>query len=596
MRDFSRWDQTVSTERSNELLWELASWHLAQVTEDAATEREHLRDLVSRGDFLSVCDFRFPYERLAPLDAYHLRQVQAFYNKRADIDVGVDKEAVAFGKFEEAERLCAETNSILRMWSSGKFQFLRDVEQVLHLAQRKIATLLGDGVPALSELHIRFGPGATTQVQKRTASAREKLSQTFACSEDLLPVISYCLEEMPGWLPGEAADKALVPVEIHRGRLSFVPKTLKTDRSIAVEPSLNTMFQAGIGSHLAGLLRRVGVDIRDQTRNQRLAKEGSFTGALATLDLSSASDTVARELVFHLLPVDWALTLDYFRTGEVEYKGRVIKLQKFSSMGNGFTFPLETLIFWALSAASAQAAGCSTQDVSVYGDDIIVPVQAYDLLCRVLRAAGFIPNQDKSFASGPFRESCGKDYVSGIDIRPAYVKGSLSGADAFVLHNFYVRTWQPELASIVKTWLSEDLQIFGPDGYGDGHLLGDWAPKRHKRSRGYAGYTFETFTWKPRKSFRLKPGDRFYPAYSIYVSSSEATEARNPYLSDIHGRNPAGGTLEFDARLRGDRLVYELKYREPSTPHSFDGEGNLGVTLPGKRGYKRIEIYTFCTP
>nr|UJQ85880.1 MAG: hypothetical protein 3 [Leviviridae sp.] len=636
----TRWDQTVSTEKTNELLKELATWHMGQIA-NAPTEREYLRDRIDRGDFLSVCDFDISYQGLAPLDAYHLRQIQALYSKRQDLDVGIDKEAAALEKFEAAERLCGETNTILKLWGSGKFQFARDVEQVFHLAQRKIAQLLGDGVPSLADLRIRFGPGATTQVQKRMASARQKLSEVPACSEDLLPVVSYCMEEMPGWFasgdaqwvedvdargnplgycswPGKAiipkTDKALVGVEIHRARLSFVPKTLKTDRSIAVEPSLNTMFQAGFGSHLADRLKRVGVDIRDQTRNQRLAREGSLTGALATLDLSSASDTVARELVFHLLPIDWAIALDFFRTSEVEYKNgdqvRVFRLQKFSSMGNGFTFPLETLIFWALTAASTQVVGCRADDVSVYGDDIICPVEAYPLLCRVLHAAGFIPNEKKSFASGPFRESCGKDYISGIDIRPVHVKDRLSGADAFVLHNYYVRTWQPEPASIVRSWLSKDLIIFGPDGYGDGHLLGDWttasntyrkrdpktgkvldfcATMRHKRGSGYAGYTFETYTWKPRRSFALKPGDGFYPAYSIYVSEQDSSEIKDAFW-ETHCK------LTPEQRRSGVFHGYSLRERAAMTPHSFDRDGNLGVTLPGTRGCRRIKIYTFDQP
>jgi hypothetical protein len=199
---------------------------------------------------------------------------------------------VAFSAFEQSERDCAATNALLRSWASGGFQFPPDVESVLFRAQRKIASVLGD-VPSLSALKPRFGPGATTQLQKRTSSARRKLGQKFACSEDLVPHLKHVLAEMPGWITWEGdSETAVVSVDIYRGILRFVPKNALTDRSIVVEPMLNSMFQIGIGDYIARRLRVFGIDISDQTRNQNLALEGSISNALATLDLSSASDTI----------------------------------------------------------------------------------------------------------------------------------------------------------------------------------------------------------------------------------------------------------------------------------------------------------------
>jgi hypothetical protein len=187
-------------------------------------------------------------------------------------------------------------------------------------------------------------------------------------------------------------------------------------------------------------------------------------------------------------------------------------------MGNGFTFPLETLIFWALAACCVRPEDVGK--VSVYGDDIIVPTYAYALLTEVLVAAGFLVNSKKSFVDGPFRESCGRDYLSGIDIRPSYIKDALSGSTLFVLHNFYVRTMQPDPAAMLLNYIDPSIQIWGPDGYGDGHLLGAWNPRPHGRENGWAGYLFDTFTFKARKSIRPYKGDAVLPLYTVYAPMS----------------------------------------------------------------------------
>jgi len=535
-----------------------------------------------------------PYERLSPQDTAAAAQVIALFSKRADIDLGIDRERVAYDKFMESERLCAETNTIFRLWSAGKFQFSRDVERVLFYAQRKISNCLGD-VPSLGALKGRFGPGATTQVKKRIASPRRKLSQKFACSEEFCPLLQTALAELPGWVgfTVDSPDTVVVPVEIHSGNLHFVPKNAKTDRSIVVEPSLNSFFQLGIGDYIAKRLKFEGIDITDQTRNQQLARLGSVEGGLATLDLSSASDTIARELVAHLLPIGWFSLLDQLRTGVVNYKGSLTKLGKFSSMGNGFTFPLETLIFWALADSSAELTGGGI--VSVYGDDIIVPTGAVELLTQVLHACGFLLNSEKSYWTGPFRESCGKDYHSGILVRPAFVKDRLLAADIFTLHNYFVRGCDSESATYLLRALAPSLQIWGPDGYGDGHLvcgsIDDLIDRvrPHKRELGWGGFIFDTFTWRSRKCFTPLSGDFVFPSYAVYVSDSPRGVSRDVELVIQLGRHLAS---KFIGSERVSRALSDLHgLKDDETPHSKKA-GTFGVVLPGARGYKRISIYT----
>jgi hypothetical protein len=333
---------------------------------------------------------------------------------------------------------------------------------------------------------------------------------------------------------------------------------------------LNGMVQLAIGDHISNCLGRSGIDLRDQTLNQRLAREGSITGALATLDLSSASDSISTELVFDLLPIDWAILLSNYRTGSLEYPdGSHQKLAKFSSMGNGFTFALESLIFYALCWACQE----TEEDrffVNVYGDDLIVPTASVELLEKVLHATGFVLNRSKSYSSGPFRESCGRDYFEGIDIRPFYLKDQLSPETLFTLHNYYVRRGLMEPSEIVKRLIPHHLWVFGPDGYGDGHLLGPWFPRPHNRDLGWAGYTFETFSRTARRSFSsAQPGDRFLPAYSVYVGG------------------PRAGLPGLPVQGEFKRLFYNCS---PSVV-SYRG-GVMGTSVPGTTGYRRIFVYT----
>lgn len=562
-----RWDQEFSTDETTRILTELALYHASLLTD--REQREYVTTCLSSGRILDLCGIEPDYTALSVHDAIHLRQISAFFQKRSDLELGIDRKRVAVIRFIEAEKLCFETNVILEKRARGEFVFSPRVERVLFHARRKVSQILGD-VPALEDLKLRFGPGATTQVPKRSASARRKLSQVHACSEELLPVVKDVLEEMPSLIPWGEGDTAVVPVEIHAGNLVFVPKSFKTDRSVVVEPSLNTMVQAGIGDYMSGRLRHSGIDLRDQSRNKALAREGSITGALATLDLSSASDTIAIELVHELLPVDWFLFLSQFRTGTCECDGVSIKLQKFSSMGNGFTFPLESLIFYALASSCVNYEEQSK--VSVYGDDIIVPTPAYELLCEVLNAVGFIPNREKSFSSGPFRESCGGDYLSGIDIRPVYQKQTLTGQDLFRIHNFYVRKLDPCAASLVLKFIDPSLHRWGPDGYGDGHLIGDQPLTSHKRDKGWSGYVFETYVWKPRKDFKILPGDRVYPSYCIYADSPLEVVAQK-------------------AVPRMDEVLHWAKNLVEKPPHEYDKRGRFGVSIPGVRGVKLVKIY-----
>lgn len=623
MRKLSHWLEELYPAESCDIYRDLAYSH---AREGGAVGAEIMR-LIDAGDLRALVEFELNYSDPA-WSAYAVkqcRQALAFFQKLPDLKIGIDKEEVALQKFLEAEELCKLTNVILKRKRAGLLQWPAHVESVFHTAQRKIANVLGARIPKLSELNLSFGPGATRGTPRSESSIRRKLTETIQCSEDLLPAAAMLLGEMPALVGihelkdqvcwpglsvepiaqtsgriefGETADgqlfydeMVLVEVVVTPARLSFVLKNAKTYRTVCVEAGLNVMFQRALGQVIAKRLAAFGIDIRDQSLNQRRALEGSLTGALATLDLSSASDTIALELVFELLPLAWASLLKTGRSSTVELpSGELLTQEKFSSMGNGYTFPLETLIFWGLAAACCDR----DSDVTVYGDDIVVPSDKFEFLSEVLRYAGFVVNTAKSYHTGPFRESCGKDYFRGIDVRPFYPKGWVSGQLLFVLHNFYVRDGDIARAKEVEQLIHPDLRIWGPDGYGDGHLIGDHprTMKTRYATRGFGGYFFDTFTTKTRRDIRpIASGDAVLPAYTVYQRAAGKRVRDVPPW--VRSDNEAVNRFRYASWLQ---LVKAATREVPECaplPLPYEKrEDCKALTLPGVDGYKKITIYT----
>ncbi|DAD51853.1 TPA_asm: RNA-directed RNA polymerase [ssRNA phage Gephyllon.2_12] len=384
-------------------------------------EREQLaRKTVDPRHYKTSFSFRNDYQAVAFL-------------KKAPVKIaGVDPEAAAREKFLEAEEACRLTNIRIRNFISSPERVTGPVRRVISTAMGKIDGVLGQ-VNSREWLHAcRFGPGAFNHPRvKGLTSLYDKLQVRPSVSHDMRQVGAYLVTSAPQWArsitDSEVAgfwplinekDLDVIP----GNRVAFVPKTAVTHRAIAIEPLLNVYAQLGLGTMIRRRLQRVGIDLDDQTPNQRAAFKGSCDDSLATIDLSSASDTVARELVRLLLPEGWFSVLDLTRSKVGFYQDKWIRYEKFSSMGNGYTFELESLIFWALSVGVCTELQIGTDEVLVYGDDIVVPKPAYDLLEEVLTFCGFSLNKAKSFKEGPFRESCGKDYFNGSNVRPFFQK------------------------------------------------------------------------------------------------------------------------------------------------------------------------------
>lgn len=424
------------------------------------------------------------------------------------LDTGIDKQAVAYEKFLDAERQCSQTNERLRTFSASirLCENADDVRQVFHLARHKIAKILG-AVPKLEELSFKFGPGASFGVRGDT-SVYKKLTSALECTFAFTPILQEFLEEFPGWIPEGSHT-----VELCAGsELTFVPKDAKTDRPICIEPLLNGLYQKGFGSYIRNRLLRHGVDLRDQGINQRLAMEAERL-SLSTIDFSSASDTIAYMLVLELLPIDWVAALDVARSPSYVYRGASEIFQKFTSMGNAYTFELETLIFYALATAACEVKGCFYQtgeNLHVYGDDVIIPRAAFDLFSEVSAFAGFTINPSKSYKDGVFFESCGSDWFLGRAVRPFLLKKRIQ-----TLQDFYyvtnttlaiceryqsLRDWDDDGSfrrrldrlRDVHAWcvgcIPRDKRLLVPKGIGDIGLASDFdvaCPIRHREWDGW---------------------------------------------------------------------------------------------------------------
>jgi len=272
----------------------------------------------------------------------------------------------------------------------------------------------------------------------------------------------------PLWSSVESTRSKFRETDIVLGsRLSFVPKTTEISRTICTEPILNMLFQKGVSSVLEDLLREASnIDLSKQPdRNRRLAQLGSVSGKFGTIDLSSASDSMSTGLVTEFFPRHVLNMLELTRSPcTILPDGTSVELHMISSMGNAFTFPLQTIFFTSLVYGAYKALKYpffkpnrhSTGNFAVFGDDIICLSQAYDLIVRLLSICGFVVNIDKSFNTGLFRESCGHDYFHGRNVRGVYIKTLRTEGDRYSAINRLNRwsaTWNIPLPATIHTLL-----------------------------------------------------------------------------------------------------------------------------------------------
>jgi hypothetical protein len=285
----------------------------------------------------------------------------------------------------------------------------------------------------------RHGPGVVAYLPEGISKYRfpnwpDKLQSCF-------PYDTYALPNF-GWGYGHSSDDAYdvdAPSQEYPSRMIAVPKTLRKPRLIAAEPVENQWIQQLVWRILENDVNRTSlgpaIDFRDQERNAQLALRSSRSGSHATVDLSEASDRLTTRLVerFWRANPSWIETLWSCRSRVIRYEGKhstsMTWMRKFAPMGSSVTFPMQTIIFSALCAAShligdnrratAQSIRKASSRFRVFGDDIIIEVPYLGILKNLLTHFDLKVNVNKTFSSGKFRESCGIEAYNGDDVTPA---------------------------------------------------------------------------------------------------------------------------------------------------------------------------------
>lgn len=345
-----------------------------------------------------------------------------------------------------------------------------------------------EGFPLLNafsiEEHVDFGPGSAPGAGNTSYLSKVGHSTLSAPNERLVKWYDAVIAENRLTFECEFARSVRYgnPVVQRSTEISPVPKTAKISRLVKPEPLIGMFFQKGIQRVLEERLRTFyGIDLTIQPIiNGEMARLGSIDSSFATLDLKSASDCLSLGLCRRFIDAQNLMWLELTRSTHVVLKdevsgeaaeGEEVYLHMMATMGNAFCFPLQTVIYAALVSAVYRYMGIqrdrgsfswvfdyrqvSSENVrhrnfikadhrialieppnwSVFGDDIIVKREAYDCVVENLTKLGFIPNLDKSFNSGKFRESCGHDYFDGQSVRGVYCKSLRKPQDWYVLIN-----------------------------------------------------------------------------------------------------------------------------------------------------------------
>ena len=298
---------------------------LALVANVESQYSKSIATAIDEGGFLQalrVCKMPKPSEYSDP-DSFRLDYLLSCYLSKfewgSDADVLTDE---AIRSFLETERELKEVNEYLFMGSAEG-----GVEGILSDARRKILRILScvnssDHSLSAEEKLLRkdanlwfdydemilgcdMGPGATATLKGVDATLDKKILEPhISVTSRALKYAQAYFTYDTSWasarlgLPLEG-PVCLLPSEFQiqdYDRFTTVPKNWKTRRSIAIQPTMNIFFQKGVGSMIRRRLRRSGINLDDQSRNQELARR-SYKEGYATIDLAKASDTVSHGAV-----------------------------------------------------------------------------------------------------------------------------------------------------------------------------------------------------------------------------------------------------------------------------------------------------------
>jgi hypothetical protein len=280
-----------------------------------------------------------------------------------------------------------------------------------------------------SEITPSHGPGAV--YPSRDSSQKSCFRTLYSSIIEKYPYDQFFCG-IPSFWQDVMVDESIWKLdekETIQAKLTAVPKDSRGPRLICVHPAEAIWIQQGQRLLLESAitrspLTRGKINFTDQSVNGKLALTSSESGYFCTLDLKEASDRLSKDLIKYLFGTYAYSWLSCARADTIKLlDGRVVDLKKWAPMGNALCFPVQSLVFFSLVHAGIRSHyGTDCNDIYVFGDDILFPVKYYEGAIRGLVLAGLVPNMDKTFRKGFFRESCGVDAYRGKDVTPLRVK------------------------------------------------------------------------------------------------------------------------------------------------------------------------------
>jgi len=543
------------------------------------------------GDILSIVS-----HKVLPMSAFLEADSEEVWKNRQAVDLvrkypfqGVtDTLSAAVNASQVSEARCSKANDRLLQVLDDPHGFSPRVLRIIDSAREKVSSVLGDFDANEWLDGCYFGPGVSC-TSSRT-NTYDKLGEELAVNPAAHGLLTAAIQSSPIWsslrlnstsslVSSKGTSKIAL---VDSGRRAYVPKTALTDRPIEVQPSGSGYLQMGIGRMIRRRLKAVHCDLdHGWARNAELARVGSRVDGddIATVDLESASDSICLSLVNWLVPSQWLFAMNSCRPRFLEDNGILVETERYSSMGNGYTFELESLLFWCICWAVIKDSGGSAKNLSVYGDDITIPVEHKDTLLEVFSFCGFQVNSSKTFWDYPFRESCGSNWYNGYDVTPLrFTEESETLADYFSdlnrlrkqsrFEKYFSRAWR-KILSFIPT----GVRFFGPPT---------------DDSRGYIHAPFETWSQNVR-TFR-KPGQN-----DVWYSFRRISE-RCPSRDLI---DPATGICFLLYRLDRSRKVSSsfhddaFRYGYSSALKKWlkmNGQNNLSGHLTIPPVFLRLEI------
>lgn len=347
---------------------------------------------------------------------------------------------------------------------------------VIRRARRIARSILGKYNPEIDLEYVRFGRKSSIGCPLASAYIDHKLTNAKAFTSS-----SQCVE----WLKERILSKDSLLLElmtemgiphsceslpIHDSlNLILAPKSWKIHRPITPLTLVGLYYTYGVGGQIQSALKAHRLDItRLQAVHQALVQKNSVSMNLATADLRSASQSLVSELLNGVLPRDWYNAIKLSFSHQVVIDGKATYCASVLPMGNGLTFPTETLVFYVLLKAISELSKVRGR-ISVYGDDLIYPSRLHKYVAKIFPLLGCTLNLDKTFVKAPFRESCGSDFYRGADVRPMFLPDTPQHLTPqhytvflYKCVNSLLRRWDPSEIEGTLRFLLQEIMKFSP--------------------------------------------------------------------------------------------------------------------------------------